>query len=64
MTVLKTWNAIEQFTGWDRRTLKKLVESENFPVRKAGGQYISTTDLINKWLNDKFIIFSSTGVRF
>ena len=42
-------DAIEDYTGRNKRTIRKWVEQNNFPAIKIDGRWESNTALIDQW---------------
>ena len=51
---LSTIKAIAAYVQRDERIVRKWIRNENFPALLIGGQYITTPDLINLWLIERW----------
>ena len=53
------WKQIQSYTGRSRNTIKKLVESDGFPVRTIMGKPTSTKRAIERWFEDRLKVTST-----
>jgi hypothetical protein len=50
---LITLEDVREYTGWEARKLKKLVRHGGFPMKKIGGQWVSSKALIDEWRRER-----------
>ena len=51
---LSTIKEISAYVQRDERIVRKWIRKEGFPALLIGGQYITTPDLINLWLIERW----------
>lgn len=52
---LRGWKEIVEYTGICRKTILKLAKEDQkpFPIVKIAGQYMTTREKIDEWVNSK-----------
>jgi len=53
--ILITMDEIEDYTGRNRKLIKRWIAKDNFPAVKVDGRWQSSTALIDSW-NDRYIM--------